>query len=262
MDLTAFAFEIKDGVAHITMNQPERGNPIDAAIRRGIRLARDRMLGAAGSARGAARRQGPLLQRRRRSQRSQPQPRGSRAFRLGVTSNLHMGISRFARMNAPVVAAVHGLAAGGAVALVAGADFVLASPDAKFYAAFAGIGIVSDSGGSYFLPRRMGSRRAAQFYMLNEMLSAEEAAASGLINKVVAAEALAAEACGARAAPRRGPDARLRRSQEPDAVEPDRKPRGAAREGGARDGAGDPDRGRVRRDARGARQAEADVRGR
>ena len=81
-----------------------------------------------------------------------------------------MGISRFARLNAPVVVAVHGLAAGGAVALVAGADFVLASPNAKFYAAFAGIGIISDSGGSYFLPRRMGSRRAAQFYMLNETL--------------------------------------------------------------------------------------------
>jgi 2-(1,2-epoxy-1,2-dihydrophenyl)acetyl-CoA isomerase len=105
-----------------------------------------------------------------------------------------MGISRFARLNAPVVAAVHAMTAGGAVALVAGADFVIASPSAKFYAAFAGIGIVSDSGGTYFLPRRMGSRRAAQFYMLNETLSAAEAASTGLINKVVDAEALQDEA--------------------------------------------------------------------
>ena len=101
---------------------------------------------------------------------------------------------RFARLNAPVVAAVHGMTAGGAVALIAGADFALASTNAKFYAAFAGIGIVSDSGGTYFLPRRMGSRRAAQFYMLNETLNADEAAASGLINKVVAPEALESEA--------------------------------------------------------------------
>jgi 2-(1,2-epoxy-1,2-dihydrophenyl)acetyl-CoA isomerase len=93
-----------------------------------------------------------------------------------------------------VVVAVHGLAAGGAVALAAGADFALAAPGAKFYAAFAGIGIISDSGGSYFLPRRMGSRRAAQFYMLNETLSAEEAVATGLINRVVPAEDLSAEA--------------------------------------------------------------------
>jgi 2-(1,2-epoxy-1,2-dihydrophenyl)acetyl-CoA isomerase len=86
------------------------------------------------------------------------------------------------------------MTAGGAVALVAGADFALASTNAKFYAAFAGIGIVSDSGGTYFLPRRMGTRRATQFYMLNETLSAEEAATCGLVNKVVAAEALEAEA--------------------------------------------------------------------
>ena len=82
-------------------------------------------------------------------------------------------------------------------ALVAGADFVLASPSAKFYAAFAGIGIVSDSGGGFFLPRRMGSRRAAQFYMLQqETLTAEEAAVTGLINRVVKAEALHAEGLG------------------------------------------------------------------
>ena len=111
-----------------------------------------------------------------------------------ATSDLHMGISRFARMNAPVVMAVHGMAAGGAVALVAGADFALASPNAKFYAAFSGIGIISDSGGSYFLPRRMGSRRAAQFLMLNETLTAGEAADAGLINRVVDADALADEA--------------------------------------------------------------------
>src|SRR5271170_7974878 len=72
------------------------------------------------------------------------------------------------------------------VALIAAADFALASEDAKFYVAFAGIGLVSDSGGSFFLPRRMGSRRATQFLMLNETLSAEEAARTGLINRVVA----------------------------------------------------------------------------
>jgi 2-(1,2-epoxy-1,2-dihydrophenyl)acetyl-CoA isomerase len=57
-----------------------------------------------------------------------------------------------------------------------------------------GIGLVSDTGGSYYLPRRMGSRRAAQFLMLNETLAADEAAACGLINRVVAADALAEEA--------------------------------------------------------------------
>jgi 2-(1,2-epoxy-1,2-dihydrophenyl)acetyl-CoA isomerase len=194
MELTAFAFDIKDGVARITMNQPERGNPFDqrfaeefdwlateCSVRPEVRAvlidAKGRFFSVGGDLNALSRSREDLAR-----------------FVSAATSDLHMGISRFARMNAPVVAAVHGMAAGGAVALVAGADFVLASPNAKFYAAFLGIGIISDSGGSYFLPRRMGSRRAAQFLMLNETLSAEEAAAVGLINRVVAADALAEEA--------------------------------------------------------------------
>jgi len=194
MELTAFAFEIKDGVAHITMNQPERGNPIDprfaeefdwlateCSIRPEVRAvlidAKGRFFSVGGDLNALTRSREDLAR-----------------FISAVTSNLHMGISRFARMNAPVVAAVHGMTAGGAVALIAGADFVLAAPQAKFYAAFAGIGIISDSGASYFLPRRIGSRRAAQFYMLNETLSAEEAASLGLINRVVEAESLDGEA--------------------------------------------------------------------
>jgi 2-(1,2-epoxy-1,2-dihydrophenyl)acetyl-CoA isomerase len=194
MELTAFAFEVLDGVAHITMNQPERGNPLDerfgaefdtlateCSVREDVRAvlidAKGRFFSVGGDLNALTRSREELAR-----------------FVSSVTSNLHMGISRFARLDAPVVAAVHGLAAGGAVALIAGADFVLASPNAKFYAAFAGIGIISDSGGSYFLPRRMGSRRAAQFYMLNETLVADEAAATGLINRVVEADALEAEA--------------------------------------------------------------------
>jgi 2-(1,2-epoxy-1,2-dihydrophenyl)acetyl-CoA isomerase len=194
MELTAFAFEIKDGVAHITMNQPERGNPFDrrfaeefdwlatecgarTEVRAVLIDAKGRFFSVGGDLNALTRSRDELAR-----------------FVSAATSNLHMGISRFARMNAPVVAAVHGMAAGGAVALIAGADFALAALDAKFYAAFAGIGIISDSGGSYFLPRRMGSRRAAQFLMLNETLSAEEAVATGLINRVVSADALADEA--------------------------------------------------------------------
>jgi 2-(1,2-epoxy-1,2-dihydrophenyl)acetyl-CoA isomerase len=194
MELTAFSFEVVDGVAHITMNQPDRGNPFDEAFAADFDClatecsVRDDVRAVLLDAKGRFFSVGGDLNALTRSREDLAR------FVSGATSNLHMGIARFARLDAPVVAAVHGLAAGGAVALVAGADFVLASPSAKFYAAFAGIGIVSDSGGSYFLPRRGGSRRAAQFYMLNETLTAEEAAVTGLINRVVEAEALHAEA--------------------------------------------------------------------
>jgi len=187
MELKAFAFEIKDGVARITLNQPERGNPLDrrfaeefnylateCTVRPEVRAvlidAKGRFFSVGGDLNALASDRDALAR-----------------FVSTATSDLHMGISRFARMNAP-------MAAGGAVALVAGADFALAASSAKFYAAFSGIGIVSDSGGSYYLPRRMGSRRASQFLLLNETLTAQQAVDAGLINRVVEPEALADEA--------------------------------------------------------------------
>jgi 2-(1,2-epoxy-1,2-dihydrophenyl)acetyl-CoA isomerase len=193
MNLDALAFEIKEGVAHITLNQPERGNPFDLRFAEEFnQLAtectvnpevRSVLIDAKGRFFSVGGDLNSLASDRERLSR----------FVSRATADLHMGISRFARMNAPVVVAVHALAAGGAVALIAGADFALAAPSAKFYAAFAGIGLVSDSGGSYYLPRRIGSRRAAQFLMLNETLSADEAARTGLINRVVSEETLADE---------------------------------------------------------------------
>lgn len=194
MDLLSFKFEVTDGVARITLNQPERGNPFDrrfaaelneiateCTIDRRVRAVLVDAVGRFFSVGGDLH---ALTESRD----------GLARFVSAATSDLHMGISRLARMNAPVVMAVHGLAAGGAVALAAGADFVLASPEAKFYAAFTGIGIVGDSGASYFLPRRMGQRRATEFLMLNEMLSAEAACADGLVTRIVDAERLGDEA--------------------------------------------------------------------
>ena len=106
------------------------------------------------------------------------------------------------------------MAAGGAVALVAGADFVLAAPSAKFYAAFAGIGIVSDSGGSYYLPRRMGSRRAAQFLLLNETLSATAGRRGRTDQSGRRGRCARRRSLGAGYAARAGADARLWRDEE------------------------------------------------
>ena len=102
-----------------------------------------------------------------------------------ATSNLHMAISRFARADAPIIIAVHALATGGSVALTAMADFAIAARSARFYAAYNRIGYVSDGSGSYFIPRRVGSRRAAEFLMLNENWDAEKALTTGLVSRVV-----------------------------------------------------------------------------
>jgi 2-(1,2-epoxy-1,2-dihydrophenyl)acetyl-CoA isomerase len=111
-------------------------------------------------------------------------------FIKNATVGLHTAISRFARMRSPVVLAAHALVVGGGVALSAAADFCVAARSARFYAAYTGIGLLCDGGGSTFLPRRIGVRRTAEFLMRNQTWSAEQALANGLVSEVVEDDAL------------------------------------------------------------------------
>ena len=205
MQLESIRFDIRDNVAHITLNQPERGNPIDGrfcqefdaistecsaneAVRAVLIDSKGKYFSVGGDLNSLAKDREFL-------------PR----FVNAATADLHMAVSRFARMNAPVVVAVHALAAGGAVALTAAADFALAAPSASFYAAFLGIGLISDTGGTHFLPRRVGSRRAIEFLMLNQTWRSEEAAAAGLINRIVPPDKLNEEAWALASELARGP---------------------------------------------------------
>jgi 2-(1,2-epoxy-1,2-dihydrophenyl)acetyl-CoA isomerase len=80
---------------------------------------------------------------------------------------------------------VHALAVGGGVSLAAAADFCLAGRSARFYAAYTGIGLSPDGGGSHALTRLVGPRRATEFYLRNQNWTADEAAAHGLVSEVV-----------------------------------------------------------------------------
>jgi 2-(1,2-epoxy-1,2-dihydrophenyl)acetyl-CoA isomerase len=117
----------------------------------------------------------------------------SRAVRESTTY-LHAAISRFARMDAPVISAVNGPAAGGGVCLVAMSDLAIAARSAHFTAAFPQIGFSMDCGGTFFLPRVMGERRALEFILSGARLSAEEALAAGLVTRVVPDTELLAQA--------------------------------------------------------------------
>ncbi|NNM00611.1 MAG: enoyl-CoA hydratase, partial [Gammaproteobacteria bacterium] len=112
---------------------------------------------------------------------------------------LHAAIARFTRMNAPVIMAVHGAAAGAGMSLICGGDIVIAARAAKFTMAYTAIGLPPDGGGSYFLPRVVGLRRAQELILTNRRLSADEALDWGLVTEVVADDALA-ERAGALAA--------------------------------------------------------------
>jgi 2-(1,2-epoxy-1,2-dihydrophenyl)acetyl-CoA isomerase len=110
-----------------------------------------------------------------------------------LTTYLHMGISRLAWMRAPVIAAVNGVAAGAGLSMVACTDLAIAAEGATFTSAYTKIGLSPDGSSSYFLPRIIGTRRAAELYMTNRVLSAEEALDWGLINRIVPAAELEAE---------------------------------------------------------------------
>ncbi len=104
------------------------------------------------------------------------------------TAALHVGIARFARMDAPVVVAVQGMSAGGMNGLVAGADYVVGSATSRYLAAYAGIAFCADAGTSIMLSRRMGIARAKRFLLMNELLDADAAFSAGLVDEVAAPE--------------------------------------------------------------------------
>lgn len=118
---------------------------------------------------------------------------------------LNMAVLALSRGDAPVVVAVNGMAAGGAVGLVAVADFVVAADDARFYAAFSGIGLSCDTGCSYFLPRLVGARRATDFLLLNQTWDIETAHRAGLVSHRSSREGLANDAMALAEELARGP---------------------------------------------------------
>lgn len=94
----------------------------------------------------------------------------------------------------PFVAAVNGVCAGAGTNLALACDLVIAADNASFNEAFARIGLSPDCGGSFFLPRAMGEKLAAELFMTGESVSAERAAQFGMINRVVSTDSLMTEA--------------------------------------------------------------------
>lgn len=103
-----------------------------------------------------------------------------------LTTYLHGAISRFARMDAPVIIAVNGTAAGAGFSLAVSGDLVLAAESAKFTMAYTAAGLSPDGSSSYYLPRLIGMRKTQELMLTNRRLSAEEAMQWGAINRVVA----------------------------------------------------------------------------
>jgi 2-(1,2-epoxy-1,2-dihydrophenyl)acetyl-CoA isomerase len=102
-----------------------------------------------------------------------------------LTANLHAGMALLARLDAPVIAAINGTAAGAGLGLVLVADLAIAARSAKFTPAYTGVGLSPDAGCTFMLPRVIGYKRAMEMFLTNRVLNADQALAWGLINDVV-----------------------------------------------------------------------------
>jgi 2-(1,2-epoxy-1,2-dihydrophenyl)acetyl-CoA isomerase len=186
-------FEVRDGIAFITLNRPDALNTIDVELVSeladvalhcdGDSDIRAVVLGGAGKVFCAG---GDL--------RSfiDHAGEGSRYVKE-VTTHLHTAVSRFARMDQPVIAAVHGAAAGAGMSLACACDIVLAAESARFTLAYTRVGLTPDGSASYFLPRIVGHKRALDLALTNRTLTAREAQEWGLVSRVVADDDLAIE---------------------------------------------------------------------
>ena len=97
-------------------------------------------------------------------------------------------------LDRPIIGAINGIAAGAGASLAFACDVRIAAENASFLLAFGRIGLVPDSGTTWFLPRLVGSAKAAELALLGESLSAADAARIGLVAKVVPADSVVAEA--------------------------------------------------------------------
>jgi len=107
-----------------------------------------------------------------------------------LADQLHIAMSSFARMKAPVIVAVNGMAAGAGFSLAISGDLVLASDSSAFVMAYSKAGLCADGGSTYNLPRLIGLRRTKELMLTNRQLSATEALEWGLVNALVEPENL------------------------------------------------------------------------
>ena len=179
-------FEQADGVARLTLNRPERLNSFNVQmheeVRDAIQRTRDdaecRVLVLTGAGRGFC--AGQDLGDRSVAP-------GGAAADLGESIELRYKplVLALRSLPMPVIGAINGVAAGAGANIALACDLVLATRSASFIQSFAKLGLVPDSGGTWTLPRLVGTARAMGLAFLGDKLSAEQAAQWGLIWKCV-----------------------------------------------------------------------------
>jgi len=186
MNYEQIRFESQDRIARITLNRPDRLNSFTTQMHAELRDALSRVA-TEGDARvllltgeGRAFCAGQDLSDRAVAPDAAPVDLGA-----SIETNYRPLVLALRDLPLPVVCAVNGVAAGAGANIALACDIVVATKSASFIQAFCKIGLVPDSGGTFFLPRLVGTARAMGLAMLGDKLPAEQAAAWGLIWKCV-----------------------------------------------------------------------------
>jgi 2-(1,2-epoxy-1,2-dihydrophenyl)acetyl-CoA isomerase len=194
MTHATLAVEHSDGVALVTLIRPDNANSINMEMAKDlmqafIRLSADRAVRAV-LLRGA----GNLFCAGGDLAEMCAHTDDACGYLTELTGYLHGAIARIASMDAPVVAAVQGAAAGAGFALAAACDLTVADEKAKFLLSYTRAGLVLDGSSSWYLPRLVGLKRALELALTNRSLAAAEALDWGIVNRVCPADALGDEA--------------------------------------------------------------------
>jgi 2-(1,2-epoxy-1,2-dihydrophenyl)acetyl-CoA isomerase len=202
MNFQNISFSIDSGVARLTLNRPDKLNSFTDVMHAEVREALDvvqqdksvRVLLLTGAGRGFCAGQDLADPPMAIVDGKMPD--------IGnvVERNYKPLVMRLANLRVPTIAAVNGIAAGAGVSIALACDLVIAARSASFLQAFSKIGLIPDTGGTWFLPQRVGMARAMGLAMLADKLPAEKAESWGLIWRCVddaelqpAADALAAQ---------------------------------------------------------------------
>ncbi|HOT83399.1 MAG TPA: 2-(1,2-epoxy-1,2-dihydrophenyl)acetyl-CoA isomerase PaaG [Candidatus Defluviicoccus seviourii] len=193
MSEQSILYSLEDGVAKITLNRPDRLNSFNPEMHLALRAALQRAADEAravlltGAGRGFCAGQ-DLSDRSVAADEAPPD--------IGASIDLYYKplILQIKRLPLPVVCAVNGVAAGAGVSVALACDMVFAAQSASFIQAFSKIGLIPDSGGTWFLPRLIGDARAMGLALTGDKLKAETAADWGLIWKCLPDEQMMTEA--------------------------------------------------------------------
>lgn len=190
--MTSVLFEIKEGVAYITLNRPDKYNAFNREmallmqdqLKECKRNSDIRCVYITGA--GKAFSSGQDLE-------EVVDPNGPEVTTI-LSEHYNPIIRQIRKLEKPVVAAVNGVAAGAGANIALCCDIVIATESASFIQAFSKIGLIPDSGGTFFLPRLIGWQKASALMMLGDKVPAAEAERLGMLYKAFPDDTFATEA--------------------------------------------------------------------